>query len=350
MFDFTGIHSQETIQLANSYLHALAFAIIPWCPLIASLELVIGIGDMKLMMYTNITMVLLNILCSYLLIFGKLGLPSLGIAGAGAGMAVSYTLTFIGLLVALFNQAKYKPYLTQLFSFKKTIFISELLKTGIPMGIMYGFEIAFFLALTLFMGSYKSELIVSNQIVLQYGNIIFMAAFGIAQAITVRMGHLLGAQEEAQAKKVNQAGIFLTLIIMIAVALIYFFFSTQLISLDLNMNDPNNRNIIYYTKQFLLVCGIYQIFEGLRITFFGALRCFQDTKFTLIASIIGFWIIPFPIGYILAYHTSVGGVGMWWGMTLGAVINMGLLQWRYKQKINIKNHQSEDLSMKNFLA
>ncbi len=326
--------SDEIVQLATSYLHALAFGTLAWFPMMVCFELIMGIGDMRVMMAGNVVMVLLNILFSYLFIFGKLGLPALGIAGAGFGMTTSYTLTFFALLFFLLFQPKYKPYFKNLFTFEKPAFLGDLLKTGIPIGVMYCFELAFFLALTLFMGAYNHELLVPNQITLQYGCTFLTAAFAIAQAVTIRMGHLLGAKEVSAAKRANDAGIFLTLLVMGISALIYILFPAQLIGLDFDVNAPANASIVYYATQFLLISAIYQLFEGTRITFFGALRSLQDTKFTLIASLIGFWLIPFPVGYALAHYTNLGGAGIWWGMTLGAAINMGLLQWRFKRKIH----------------
>ena len=326
--------SAETVQLATSYLHALAFATIAWFPMMVCFELIMGIGDMRVMMAGNVIMVLLNILFSYLFIFGKLGFPSLGIAGAGYGMALSYVITFFSLVIFLINQSKYKPYFKNLFVFKKPLFLKELLKTGIPIGIMYSFELAFFLALTLFMGAYNHDLLVPNQITLQYACLILTAAFSIAQAVTIRIGHLLGAKELPAAKKANDAGIFLTLLVMCVGALVYIFSPTLLISLDFDVNDPNNASLVSYTQEFLFVCAFYQIFEGLRITLFGALRGLKDTRFSLVSSIIGFWAIPFPVGYILSHYTSIGGVGMWWGMALGALVNMCLLKWRFKSKIS----------------
>lgn len=325
--------STETVQLATSYLHALAFATIAWFPMMVCFELIMGIGDMRVMMAGNIVMVLLNILFNYLFIFGKFGFPALGIAGAGCGMAISYTITLIGLLVFLINQSKYKPYFKSLLTFEKPAFWVELLKTGIPIGVMYCFELAFFLALTLFMGAYNAELLVPNQITLQYGTLILTSAFAIAQAVTIRMGHLLGAKEIPAAKKANDAGIFLTLLVMGLAAIIYLVFPNQLIGLDFDVNDRTNSSIFYYTRQFLIVSAFYQIFEGVRIALFGALRSLQDTRFSLIASIIGFWAIPFPVGYLLAHYTNLGGTGMWWGMTLGAIVNMGLLHWRFRRKM-----------------
>lgn len=325
--------SDEIIQLTTSYLHALAFGTLAWFPMMVCFELIMGIGDMRVMMAGNIMMVLLNILFSYIFIFGKLGLPSLGIAGAGFGMTASYTLTFVTLLLFLINQTKYKPYFKNLFVFKTPIFLGELLKTGIPIGVMYAFELAFFLALTLFMGAYKHELLVPNQITLQYGCTILTAAFAIAQAVTIRMGHLLGAKEVEPAKRAKDAALMVTLVVMGLGAIAFIFFPKQLISLDFNVQDPHHASIVYYTTQFMFISAFYQIFEGARITFFGALRSLQDTKFSLISSLIGFWLIPFPVGYALAHYTHLGGVGMWWGMTLGAIVNMGLLQWRFKSKI-----------------
>lgn len=325
--------SAETIQLTTAYLHGLAFATLAWFPMMVCFELIMGIGDMRIMMAGNVVMVVLNILFSYLFIFGKFGFPVLGIAGAGFSMATSYTITFLLLLAYLNTQSKYKTYFTAVFSFKKPIFWGALLKTGFPIGVMYCFELGFFLALTLFMAAFDEKFLVPNQITLQYGCTTLTVAFAIAQAVTIRMGHLLGAKETLPAKRANDAGVLLTFAIMLLSALAYIFFPLTLIGLDFDIHDPKNAEIIYYSRQLLLINAFYQLFEGVRISLFGALRSLHDTRFSLVSSIIGFWVIPFPVGYALATYGHMGGAGIWWGMTLGAFVNMALLHWRFKAKI-----------------
>ncbi|WP_232220310.1 MATE family efflux transporter [Legionella tunisiensis] len=96
--------------------------------------------------------------------------------------------------------------------------------------------------------------------------------------------------------------------------------------------NPQNALIISYTKQLFAVSAVFQLLEATRITLFGALRALKDTHFTLITSIISFWGIALPAGYLLATRFDLGGVGLWSGMAIGAGFSMSLLFWRFNKK------------------
>jgi MATE family multidrug resistance protein len=82
-----------------------------------------------------------------------------------------------------------------------------------------------------------------------------------------------------------------------------------------------------------MICAIFQIVEAMRITLFGALRGLKDTRFTLSMSIISFWAIALPLGYLLTTYTGLGASGYWWGMVFGAGVGVVLLFWRFKARI-----------------
>lgn len=201
------------------------------------------------------------------------------------------------------------------------------------MGLMYCVEVAFFFALTLVMGSFGDELLAANQIALQYLGVLMSIIFCIAQAITVRMGHLLGAGEISSAKRAAYVGICMSATLMLFVALCFWTFPSILISIDFDIYEPDNFETVRLATQFLAISAIFQVIEATRISLFGSLRGLKDTHFTLLSSIIGFWGIALPIGYILATRFHLKGVGLWWGMVIGACMSVILLAWRFKSKI-----------------
>jgi len=157
--------------------------------------------------------------------------------------------------------------------------------------------------------------------------------FAIAQAVTVRMGHLLGAKESHAAEKVSYIGICIVIILMSVVAIFYWLFPNILISVDFDIHNPSNFIIISEIKKILIYCAIFQIIEAVRIILFGSLRGLKDTKFTLLTSIVSFWCIALPIGYMLGIYLQLGGVGFWCGMIMGAGLSVILLQWRFKWRL-----------------
>jgi MATE family multidrug resistance protein len=326
--------SAAVVLLAKSYLHALVWGLPANFIMIACLEVIIGLGHARVILAFSILTVSLSILGSYILIFGKFGLPALGIAGAGWGMTISYWITVTAVVIYIISKKTYRNYFQQVFKLTKPKFLLELLQVGTPMGAMYCVEVAFFFTMTLLMGSLGSQLQAANQIAFQYLGVLMSIIFSIAQAITVRMGHLLGAKDVPSAEKASYLGIAIAASLMCIVAIFYWFFPTILISLDFDINDPKNFEIVHYIEKFFVVSAIFQIVEATRIAFFGALRGLKDTKFTLLTSIMSFWCIALPIGYLLATYAKFGGIGYWWGMVMGAAFSVALLSWRFKSKIN----------------
>jgi MATE family multidrug resistance protein len=317
------------VPIANAYLHALSWGILPTFIMIALFEFIMGLGHTRIIMFFTIFSVTVGIFCSYGLIFGAFGFPALGIAGSGWGLTISNFLTASFTAVYIFTNKNYSKYVKEIFHLQKPKFLRELIHVGMPMGAMYCLEVGFFFCLSLILGFFGSKYLAANQITLQYMT-AFMGAviFPIAQAVTVRMGHFLGADNMNDARKTNRVGVFLSGSFMVTIAFVYWFLPDLLIKIDLDMNDPKNQLIIATIKQFLIVCAFFQFFESLRISLFGALRAFKDTRFSLLTSVITFWIISLPVGYFLSLWT--GGVGMWWGMTLGAITGVILLVSRYK--------------------
>jgi MATE family multidrug resistance protein len=324
---------ESVVLIAKPYLHALSWGLLASFLTMACLEVTIGIGLARIALVYSIVAVTLNIFFNYVLIFGKFGFPALGIDGAGWGFTVEcwVTLIMLGAYIAL--NKKLRPYFCNIFTLKKSVFLVELLRVGLPIGVMYCFEVAFFFALTLSMGILGTVTQAANQVALQYLCLMMSIIFSIAQAITVRMGHLLGEKETALAKNASHIGIFIVIIFMSLVACVYWIFPSFLISLDFNIHNSVNYEIIREIKPLLAICALFQIVEATRIALFGSLRALKDTRFTMLASIISFWCIALPVGFFLAIYWHLGGTGFWWGMVMGAAVSVTLLYKRFQSRI-----------------
>ena len=319
--------------LAKSYLYALAWGLLPNFVMISLFEFIIGIGHARIIMIFTVISVSLNIFFSNALIFGKYSMPALGIAGAGWGMSISYWITAFILTVYLLTSKIYKSYFKNICKIRNPSYLLELLQIGLPMGLMFSFEVAFFFAMTLLMGSLGNHLLAANQVVMQYLGSFISVVFSIAQAITVRMGHLLGAKNIRSAKRVYYVGFIMTITFIGICSIFYGFFPDALISIDFNVHDSDNAELIHYAKQFFSIAAFFMIFESIRISLFGALRGLKDTRFPLLISIISFWGISLPIGYLLATYFHFNGAGLWWGMVIGAGFSASILYWRFKLKM-----------------
>lgn len=329
--------NQSVVLLATSYIHAWTWGLLPQFIMAALIELMIGLGQMRIILAVTTLGVALCLFFSFVLIFGQLGFPALGIAGAGLGLSIANWILAIGMIFFLLMRKDFSGYLSHLFHFTKPSHLMELLHLGFPMGLMYCIEVGFFFVLTLLMGTFGAKVLAANQIVMQYNGVLISIIFSIAQAVTVRMGHLIGAGDVVAAKSAGYTGVWMSGLLMGLAALLFWFCPSMLISIDLDINQSKNWEIVHFATQFLAVCAIFQFFEACRITLFGALRAVKDTRFTLFISIISFWLISLPIGYCFLTYLNMGEVGLWWGMVLGGIFGVTLLAWRYHCKIRDYN-------------
>jgi MATE family multidrug resistance protein len=322
-----------TVKLAEAYMHGLVWGVPPDFIGLVLMQFLIGLGHTRTNLAFTLLWVPLNIAFNYVLIFGELGLPALGIVGIGWGTTIAYWVSTAILFFYLLTNKRYAHYLQGIWNFNKPHWLHDLCHIGLPMGIMYCIEIGYFLLLTLLMGHISSEVLAANQITLQYLGELSVVTFSIAQAVTVRIGHALGANKIHFAARAAYLGISIAVMFMLIVGLCYLYLPDELIGLDLNTRHIQNANIVAYAKQFLAICAIFQLLEAVRFTLFGALRGLKDTRFTLFTSTMAFWGVSFPIGYWLAMYRHMGGVGFWWGMLVGATFDISLLLWRFRYKI-----------------
>ena len=135
------------------------------------------------------------------------------------------------------------------------------------------------------------------------------------------------------AEKASYIGTGLALAYILLVGIAYWLFPSMLITIFFDVHAPQNASIVAEITLLLSICAVFQIIEAARVALFGALRGLKDTRFTMFASIISFWFIALPVGYLLAMQVALGGAGYWWGMILGATVSVILLHWRFRKKI-----------------
>lgn len=292
----------------------MAFGLLPNLIFIALLEVLVGLGRGRLIFRFILIQVSLTISWSFVLIFGKIGFPALGIAGAGWGITVNSCLMVIILGCYVLLHSDYRHYFRLSLQINHSLFslLRELLSIGLPTGVMYCLEVAFFLALTLMVGATGgSDWMAANQVTLQYMGTWMSLIFAIAQAITVRMGHLLGAEDIPSAKRAAVCGVATSGGLMVIIAILFWCCPLIFIAVDFNPHHVETAAVVVMIIALFKVSSLFQIVEAIRIAWFGALRSLKDTRFPLLSTLIGFWLIPLPIGYALFHYMSIGVVGFW---------------------------------------
>jgi MATE family multidrug resistance protein len=322
-----------TVKLAIPYMHALAWSPLPDFLSLCLLQFIIGLGHTKTNLIVTLCWVPVNILCNFIFIFGKFGFPQLGMAGLGWGTTVSYAFCVLVLVLYLLLDKRYRPYLGVFKKWSKSVYLTELFKIGLPIGLMWFVEVSFFFSLALIMGRYGLTVLDANQIAIQYVGFFVSISFAASQAITVRLGYQIGAQQFTHAKRVLYTGMIISVCCTLIPISFYWLAPQSLVNFD--FSDAKNHLTALYQliTPIFAVAALFQLLEAVRLSLFGALRALKDTQFTLFTSFIAFWCISIPLGALLANQFHAGPIGYWEAMTFASACNIILLAIRYRHKI-----------------
>lgn len=284
-----------------------------------------GSGDTKTPMIINIAVNLLNVFGNYILIFGKFGLPKMGVTGAGLSTTISHLTALVILVFILISKRHVvKLDLNKGFKFNKPI-IQNLIKVGGPAAIEqvgFRFGVIMFIRIVSGLGTvaYATHQVVSNILSLSFAP---GQSFGIAASTLV--GKSLGEKDVDKAniyiKKTNR----LALLSSVIFACVFYFFGTTLVSLY-----TDDLVIIETSKNIMKVVALIQPFQASAFAISGGLRGAGDTISTLIVTIIGVFIIRIGIAYTLIEILNFGLIGAWIAMLADQIIRWIGINLRYK--------------------
>lgn len=319
------------IHFAKEYLWAMGWTILPGTYLVLFEQFLIGIAKPRSVMFFSLITVPLTIVISYPLIFGKLGLPQVGIAGVGYGTAMAYLIVIIWMLLYITRYKPFRRYLNakRLFKMDFKLF-KEFLRLGWPIGMIAGIDVCFFAVMAYFMGKIGSVALAAHQIVLQYIGLLIMIAFGFMNAATVLIGQAMGRQDNKHVIVIGRIGIAIGVLVTLILGMGYLIFVNHLIALDVNIHAPENLALVNLTRILLSVGVVYQIANAARLIAQGALRGLKDTKIPMLINLLSFWIVAFPASYWLAISQQWQASGLWWGIVLGIGLGAVLLIMRFQ--------------------
>jgi len=273
---------------------------------------------------------LLNGLLNWVLVFGHLGIPALGLSGSGLATA----LVFWAMTLALTGYG----YARGLIPGRQLIRITwaelsgaviAVLRLGWPIGAIFCVEMGLFSLSAVLMGFFGPVALASHQIAMGIGALTFMVPFGIAQAATVRVGFYAGAGALPQARRAGFAALVLGIGFMAIMAVLLVLGRNDLLDLYLDPADPSRAAAAVLGSAMLTLTAVYQVFDGAQTISAGALRGLKDTRTPLVVALIGYWGLGLTIGTALAFWLGVGPLGFWWGFLIGLAAGAVLLTWRF---------------------
>jgi MATE family multidrug resistance protein len=275
-------------------------------------------------MIINVGALLLNIPLNYIFIHGLFGAPKLGGAGCGWATGIALWVNFFALAALLWPRYKHALHA---FQPPQWAHIAHILKLGFPIGAAVFAEISLFALVALLIGPLGATTIASHQIALNFSALTFMVPLSLGLALTVKISRALGAREKLRAQRYVKMGATFAVgfaLLSAAAMLLLPDYITAIYT-----TDPAVRTL---TAQLLVFAAAYQLSDGLQVTAAGCLRGYHDTRIVMVITLIAYWGIGLPVGYLLGLTDHFGparGVqGLWTGLVMGLTVAAVLLNWR----------------------
>ena len=322
-------HLPELVELEMTYLRILIYGSILGLVRHALAGFFIGLGRTRVVMLANIAGMLVNIPANWILIFGKFGLPAMGIAGAAIGTLLGgFTITII-LLVVYFSRKYRKEFGTaRELGFNKRL-AKILLKFGTPAGIETFLNVAAFNFFVQLMYSYGPDTAAAVTIAFNYDMVAFIPMMGLGFAATTLTGRYVGARNIPGAERATRLIMMVTWSFASLLVLLFVFGARPLVNVFASGLEGGGIDVAPMARTMLRLAAIYTLADATQLILAGALRGAGDTKFVMRLSVILHWI--FAGGAWYAIKVAVITPVSMWIIFIGFVITLGIAMYlRYR--------------------
>jgi len=331
-----GISDQLTIQ-GQTFLRAYMWCTAPWLLFQLLRNFVAALERPRAVLWLSLGGIALNALISWSLIFGKLGLPALGLVGGGLGSTLTWIIMCGALVTVVLADRQFRRF--HLFGHwwrfdrQRTL---AMVRLGWPIGVTMALEMGVFALAAYFMGWIGAPAVAAHAVALQLAALTFMVPLGLGQAATVRVGLALGRRDEAGIARAGWTAWVIGVGFMGSMALVMWAIPRTLITLFLK-DIPANAVVIGLAVSFLRVAAAFQLVDGAQVIGAGMLRGLHDTRWPLVFALVGYWVVGLGIGTWLAFGEDWKGVGIWIGLASGlaAVAALMLTRWILRDRLGL---------------
>lgn len=271
----------------------------------------VGRGDSRTPMLLAWVTVLTNIFLAWLLVFGKLGAPALGVVGAAYATLIANGVNALISAAILWNSQNRRIFATDKIRLAPWSEVWMGLRVGLPMGMGDFIEIASFSVFFALLARLGTDMLAANQIALQYMSMSFTLGMAVGMATSSLVAQYLGAKRADLAQQVAYRACLLAMIGMGVIGLSYLIAPSALMRLF-----SQEESVIAAGVTILQLVALYQVFDAVGIVLAGALNGAGDTTFTMLARSLLAWGLFLPLVWLLIFPLDAGI----WGAWLGALV------------------------------
>jgi MATE family multidrug resistance protein len=330
LFPLLGI--TETVRApATEYIRLLNLSALPLLIYVAFRRYLQGVGKVRPVTFALISANLVNWFGNWALIYGKLGLPAMGVRGSALSTCVARVYMAAVLVWWAWKHERDRGH--PLFAHWPGLRLAQfrrLLLLGWPAASQLLFEVGAFSLATLMAGRLSPDILAAHQIVLNCASLTYMVPLGVSAAAAISVGHAVGAGNRPLARRNGSMAIGIGAVFMALAATAFLTIPQALIHVY-----THDRQTVAVGTGLLAVAAIFQVFDAIQGVGTGALRGLGKTRGPMVVNLIAYGVIGLPIGYILCFKTPLGIYGLWCGLTLALIFAAALVltMWLKQSKV-----------------
>ena len=304
---------REVLAQVNPFFQLIGFSITPVLVYLALRQFAEAMGRPWMPMAVMLGGVGLNALLNWILIYGHLGAPALGLAGAGVATLVSRLLA----AAVIFGCIRLDPRLRSALPARWGAPLSaprlrEMLRIGLPSSGMLLFESGAFGASAVMMGWLGAVPLAAHQIAISCAATTFMFVLGISIATGMRLGGAAGAGELDRLRPIAGSAQALGGVCAVLFMALYLFAGRGIAAWFVA-----DAAVVGLAAQLLVVAALFQFFDGGQVIGAAALRGITDVKLPAVITFVAYWVVAIPGGYLLGVRGNFGAVGIWAALAAG---------------------------------
>lgn len=306
--------------IAERYLHALLWGAPGYLFFQALRNQCDGLGKTKPSMVFGFLGLLLNIPLNFIFIYGHLGMPALGGVGCGVATATVYWAMFFGLRLWTKKSAALQDiHASVRWAKPDFIILKKLIGIGLPVALALFFEVTLFAVVALLVSPLGIVDVAGHQIALNFSSLMFVLPLSMGGASTIRVGYQLGRGSVQGAKVAAWTSQAVGLALVSFTALF-----TVVFREDIGRLYNDDPAVIALAGHLMLFAAIYQYSDSVQVIGSGILRGYKDTRAIFWITLVSYWLLGMPVGYLLALTDFVvprmGPAGFWCGFIVGLTI------------------------------
>lgn len=268
----------------------------------------------------------LNIFGNWVLIYGKLGCPELGLMGAGLSTLISRILMLLCFVLYIFKSEQFKVYAQAI---KEALFsrvkMRHIFNMGYPVAIQMGLEASTFSFSAIMVGWISVTALAAHQVAITISQLFFLMMQGLSFALSILVSNCYGKKDYAGIHAYVKRGILMIFGTSLSLSILLYIFRYPAVGMFTDSPEVAEIAVVLFYVLFA-----YQIGDGIQLCFANVLRGLQDVKPIMYAAFVSYYLIAIPVAYVLGFKAGLGAVGVWLGFPIGLTLAGLFFYARYR--------------------